>query len=320
MPSLNRHQLASLWFGVLLIIAIGLVPPWREATGARHLLNYAPIVSPPASTPLSGVTIDFARLAVEWVMASVLTGGLVASFKKERQGSLGGEASKAGGIELGAIDREGLNRENVFQSALKAKAQGSVESAGLNGSSGGDSSCNGQTMTVLDFPGENFGELLVESKDDPDYWESYSTAAGAVAVPKDKHLQLELTRGKALDLRKLESLPADAFYSMDLSGSMVTDSDLAHLRHFTALQELDLSDTTVSDLGIKNLSALTGLRKIWLDRTRVSATGLEYLADLAKHGELIKISLVGAQAKELEVDASKECFRQKCEVVLGDGD
>lgn len=299
MSPLNRNQLASLWFGVLLIVAMGLMPPWREATHERNLLTYAMIFSPPPPTP-SGVTIDFSRLIVEWVLAVVLTGGMIATFQKEdeRRAQRSGQThSNQPSVTGQPVDAVQASSAGVVASQPTAPKSPLVPSG-----------------PTLDFPQESIGEVLVESADDPEYWETYASATGKVAIPLGKRLQLEVEKGKLVDFGKLEHLPADAFYSIDLSGSQVSDSDLKPIARFIGLRELDLSDTLVTDVGIKNLSALTNLQKIWLDNTRVTDKGL---ADLAKHTELIKISVTGTDIKEPDVDALAGAFQQKCDVVLG---
>jgi hypothetical protein len=305
MPPLNRNQLSCLWFGVLLIIAMGLVPPWREATGARNLLDYAVIFMPPPSTLTSGVTIDFSRLVVEWILALVLTGGLIATFQSEGEGRH--ELAKSGS---GSKKAPPVLPDNAPISTKPTVVQGREQiSSQLQAHSAAESG------PVLKFPQESIGELLVESAEDPEYWETYSAAAGKVALPIGKRLQLELEKDRIIDCHKLESLPAEAFFSIDLSNSKVTDADLKAIGRFVGLRELDLSDTLITDVGIKNLSALTNLQKIWLDNTRVTDKGL---ADLANHTELIKISVVGTQINEPAVDALAGAFQQKCDVVLGD--
>jgi len=352
MPPLNRNQLSCLWFGVLLIVAMGLMPPWREATAARNLLGYAPIYNPPLATLTSGVTIDFSRLVVEWILALVLTGGLIATFQQEGQqdaqqevrrdaqrddepgmqpgNKQGNKQGMQQGMQQGSEGSDSRILEPSGERTAMDKAQ-TLPKAGINEGSRHTASSQSQSQfqtqsqpqqaapaepkgPSLHFPQEAIGELLVESVDDPEYWESYSAAAGKVALPQGKRLQLEVEKNETVDLHKLESLPQDAFFSIDLSSSKVTDSDLKAIGRFVGLRELDLSDTLITDVGIKNLSALTNLQKIWLDNTRVTDKGL---ADLAKHTELIKISVVGTQINEPEVDALAGAFQQKCDVVLG---
>jgi Leucine-rich repeat (LRR) protein len=169
---------------------------------------------------------------------------------------------------------------------------------------------------VLNFPAnQSIGEILIESEDDADYWESLAPAKGAVKLPSGRHIQFELSKDSVPALDALTKLSADTFYSIDLSASRISDADLKTIQHFSDLSELDLSDTSVTDEGIKHLSALTKLKKLWLDNTGVTEQGLENLRNL---GQLTKVSLIGVKVTEPEVQTLKSKF-SNCEIVLQEG-
>jgi hypothetical protein len=154
---------------------------------------------------------------------------------------------------------------------------------------------------------------LVESEDDQEYWEFFAHAAGSVSVPFDRRVQLELGRDAVVNISHLSALPSDAFYSLDFSGSSLSDEDLNHVRHFTELRELDLCDTSVTDLGIKSLAGLSKLKKVWLDNTRVTDKGLE---ELANHREMEKVSIIGTQIDAPAAQSLLKVFPGKCALVL----
>ena len=317
MNLLNREQLASLWVGIIGISLMGLMPPWREATGNGNPLIYAPISQPPISLSGLGVTIDYSRLSVQWLIAVFITGGLIASFHKVQAGvspssdkhePAGSSGQAASGLKAERDQAQaGLHERRGNETQHGSSGSGIVENKARE-----KSSVSGRTLT---FPKETIGDLLIESDEDPDYWEFYSQASGTVSIPTGKRLQFELLKNAEPRLAPLKSLPADAFYSLDFSGSRLSDSDLENIGHLAGLRELDLSDTSVSDLGIKSLSGLPNLQKLWLDNTGVTDKGLE---ELSNHRELAKISLIGTQLNGPSVQSLVKSFPQKCELVLED--
>ena len=295
MNLLNSRQLASLWGGIAAIALMGLMPPWREAAGLGQPLTYAPIFNPPISA--TGVNIDYGRLSVQWLIAIAVTGGLLASYQKIAQSGSSvktsdDDAAASAGVKAD-ISRPGKD--------YKAHPEDGSTQAGL------------KKVRTLAFPAQSIGELLVESDDDQEYWEFFAHAAGSVAVPFNRRVQLELDKSGNKNISHLSGLPADAFYSLDFSGSEVLDADLKHVAHFTELRELDLSDTSVTDLGIKSLSGLSKLKKVWLDNTEVTDKGLE---DLSNHREIEKISLIGTHIDTPVAQSLLKIFPGKCELVL----
>ena len=74
----------------------------------------------------------------------------------------------------------------------------------------------------------------------------------------------------------------DRIYKIDFSGTLVTDQDLSHLKHFRNLTHLDLSSTNVSDLGLSYLTHASSLEYLNLHNTKVSDQGLKSLSNLKK--------------------------------------
>jgi len=88
-----------------------------------------------------------------------------------------------------------------------------------------------------------------------------------------------------------------------LTGSKVTDAELADLRELEQLQGLDLeSCTSITDAGLEHVRRLTRLQVLFLDGTQVTDAGLTYLQDLKQLEELSlgQVSDVGiVQLKEV---------------------
>jgi hypothetical protein len=328
MNLLNTKQLASLWGGILVLAILGLVPPWRDATGAGNPLSYAPIFTPPSLQTAGGVTVDYARLLIEWLITAVITGGLLASFQKVNEGAAAGLAARANaaqpaaGVPFPGVTTVNSSSESVIESPTVATAKTAESKSQPDAATSEKARKNGsvrelKTVRTLTFPSESLGYLLVESEDDDEYWEVFAQAVGKVAVPFGSRIQLELAQSAAGNISHLDTLPSDAFYSLDFSGSSLSDEGLKHIEHFSELRELDLSDTSVTDLGIKSLSGLSKLKKVWLDNTRVTDKGLE---ELANHRELEKVSLIGTRIDGPAAQSLLKVFPGKCALVLEEND
>ncbi len=93
---MNAKQKAFLWLGIIAFVLMGIFPPWFypiniEGLKSRTNVDYKSILSPPEAIGenkyegLIGASIDFSRLAVQWVMVAVITGGFVVSLKNSRK-------------------------------------------------------------------------------------------------------------------------------------------------------------------------------------------------------------------------------------------
>lgn len=82
------------------------------------------------------------------------------------------------------------------------------------------------------------------------------------------------------DLWPLRSLGPTDVQALDLSGLVVDDYELAHLRHLTGLFELNLHDTDVQGKGLRHLKAMTSLDVLDLSRTPLTDSGVVRLKPL----------------------------------------
>ena len=88
---MNTKQKICLWVGIVVIVFMGLYPPWisRAAIGSRHSdvgcewIWAAPELKSENSTYAAHLNIP--RLCVQWFVAVVVTGGLIVSFKDKKE-------------------------------------------------------------------------------------------------------------------------------------------------------------------------------------------------------------------------------------------
>ncbi|HEV3261077.1 MAG TPA: protein kinase [Gemmataceae bacterium] len=88
------------------------------------------------------------------------------------------------------------------------------------------------------------------------------------------------------DLAALTDAEFDRVESLDLTGTAVTDADLAKLEGLAALTKLSLAGTKVSDAGLVRLKPLTALRRLDLAGTAVTGADLSPLEGLTALTEL----------------------------------
>lgn len=87
-------------------------------------------------------------------------------------------------------------------------------------------------------------------------------ARGDVAVPGGCAPRLVVEPSAARDLSFLTRLQPDDVDSLELTQTQVTDEQLRHVAHLSALPRLSLSDTDVTDRGLVHLRPLASLQ--WL--------------------------------------------------------
>lgn len=286
MNPLNENQKLWLWLGILVIVAMGLYPPWKLITETPTSFGF--LYAPPPGQ----VKLDYSRLSVEWVMAAVVTFGLVLS------------AQKSGAVEKSTSASASANSSSTSAKSASAEAKSSLPSS------------KSESSQSIKFPDTSLGEVLVESHDDPDYWEGIGEACGVVRIPTGSNVQLEVRKEKPMHLAALKSLDPHALQSIDFSESAVEDEDLQYLLHFKKLYEIDLSHTSISDEGVEQLSKVHSLRKIWLDNTKVTDASLETLKKLQ---ELTKVSLTGTDVAESSIRELKDAFPKNCEIIMASG-
>lgn len=284
MKPLNAKQLSAMWTGIALMVAMGSYPPWKEGGSEGNPANFAPLFAPPhAEVGKPGFQIDFSRLGLMWAMAAIMTIGLIVS----RQDGAGRPSEKPSGGQI-----PGSQSANASQALAN----------------------DAHVAHVLIFPNEkSLGDLLLDSPNDPDYWELFGPAQGIVKVPKGQRVQLEIAKDNPVDLSKLSLLPDESIYSLDLSGSKVKDKDFVHIERLSALAEIDVSETGISDEALDSLSRIKSLRRIWLDGTGVTKQGIIKLASLDK---LKKVSLVDTKIDQVQLADLPEQFKMRCQFVF----
>lgn len=93
---MNRKQKTVLWLGIIAFVLMGLFPPWfysinvqglksRRNTGYKSILSAPEAIGEGRFQELIGANIDFSRLAVQWAMVAVITGGFIVSLKNSRK-------------------------------------------------------------------------------------------------------------------------------------------------------------------------------------------------------------------------------------------
>jgi hypothetical protein len=107
----------------------------------------------------------------------------------------------------------------------------------------------------------------------------------------------QVTDAELADLAELKELKF-----LWLSNTKVTDAGLAHLAGLTSLRWLGLSKTKITDAGLTHLRGLQNLQLLRLKHTKVTDAGLAHLAGLT---ELADVSLEGTEV----TDAIRERLR-----------
>lgn len=82
---MNRKQKIIIGVGAVIVLTMGLFPPWVITHGPDILLGtgtYAPIFNPPQYYGKWYYTIDATRLLIQWGMVIMTVVGLVLILKK----------------------------------------------------------------------------------------------------------------------------------------------------------------------------------------------------------------------------------------------
>lgn len=106
-------------------------------------------------------------------------------------------------------------------------------------------------------------------------WKKAGPAIGAVRVPVDQALRLDVKEGASEKLKLLKGLHPDDLQALFLYD--VCDADLDCVVHLTGLEELYLCGPELTDAALLCISTLTNLKRIYLYQTRISNSGLVYL-------------------------------------------
>ncbi len=84
-------QKIIMWFGILVIILMGLLPPWKKTFSYQGSYSEKPagyyfITYPPeAKIKVEGYKIDITRLGLQLIMVSLVTGGLIVTFGRKKR-------------------------------------------------------------------------------------------------------------------------------------------------------------------------------------------------------------------------------------------
>lgn len=308
---LSDRQKFNFMLGLIALCVIGSYPPWRLYGEQSRPLGFAPIFDPPTAALVPGVPgkidIDFSRLGLEVLMATLLTGGLLIIGG----GNSGpGINAKKGGFMERLAEAQAQARETILASQEAQRlAQQATAPAQAAASA---AAASDPRYTRIELPSNYYlGELLVESDDDPDYWDSFCPAKGVVNLPKNKKIQLELAKDIRVDLAFLAAFPAGTIHSIDASECKLTDEDVSNLTVMSGLKELDLTGTPITSSSVSKLRALGRLERLWLDRTLINDECVPALASLSK---LKKLSLTETKLNDLSLETLRKDL-SSCEVV-----
>ena len=85
---MNEKQLIVMWVGIIIIVLMGLFPPWLTvfADASRISLGYGFILIPPLPNAYryQFASIDFTRLLTQWTIVAAITAGLIITFKDKK--------------------------------------------------------------------------------------------------------------------------------------------------------------------------------------------------------------------------------------------
>lgn len=314
---LNDKQKKNLLLGMLAVVAMGVYPPWKEFGPVEKPSTFAPIYQPPSvSSGSTRLDIDFSRLGLEIFLAFAVTGGLVlaAGGRPDPQfiakgGTSGFTPTQPAGAFAGAFNQGSQAAQaNLANSASSQSGNGQSG----NGQSGGGQAQNAKTGIRVELPRDYYlGEVFVESDEDSEYWEDYCQAKGAIDLPKNKKVQLELAKDIKVDLSFLSAFPSGALYMIDASDTQVGDSDMSKLGSLDSVRELDLSGTTIGSTGVKGLKGLGRLEKLWLDGTAIDD---DCVPTLSSFSHLKKLSITETTLSELSIENLKKDL-PNCELI-----
>ncbi|MCP4640250.1 MAG: M48 family metalloprotease [bacterium] len=116
---------------------------------------------------------------------------------------------------------------------------------------------------------------------DEQSWQDAGPASGAVTIPADHEVRLDVGVTSAGGLAALKQLPPDALHMLALQNPETADRDLRHIEHLTGLRVLYLSWTKVTDAGLDSVKALRDLEKLTLPGW-ITTRGVARLSSLSR--------------------------------------
>jgi hypothetical protein len=108
--------------------------------------------------------------------------------------------------------------------------------------------------------------------------EYLAAARGAVVVPADAEIELEVDWNVRADLAPLSALQPDDLYSLQFRNVAMQPDELAYVQTLTGLRRLFCSETPIGDSGLAYVRALTCLETLWLHQAQVTDAGLTHVA------------------------------------------
>jgi len=259
--------------------------------------SYAPIFEAPPSRPdHAPMQIDLTRLLLQWAMVGMVVSGLIAT---------NAEAEESSGQKSGFPPKTARASNAQSPGQVVATQEAVVLDAA-------------PTRTLKFNDAVSIGGILIDSADDPDYWEWVADARGTVEVPAEGRLQLELLKDVKVDLGALGRSEMSAIASIDASDSLTDDDAVACIAALIDLQELDLSNSKVTSGCITHLTRLKNLEKLWLDGTALSDANVLAIAALSELPKLKKVSFENTCISDSSVISLKDTAKN-CQFVLSNG-
>ena len=116
-------------------------------------------------------------------------------------------------------------------------------------------------------------------------WRPLGQARDSVTVPGDSAVRLDVNLEAHEDPSPLKRLGADDLQWLSFRAwgpSTRTDHAISCIRHMTGLEGLDVAGTHVTDSGLAHIASLAQLRALLLEGNPVTDVGLVHLAALTK--------------------------------------
>lgn len=144
------------------------------------------------------------------------------------------------------------------------------------------SSAASAIRTVTFLPDRSVGQVYVRNTLSRNFldWRKLGQAIGAMAVPSNTSLRLDVEKGRAADLDLLTGLSANDLHGCYLYG--VNNADLAHVLRFRGLEELYISGAGITAEGLIHLLELSSVERLYLYDTLIGDEGIVYLKYLKR--------------------------------------
>lgn len=262
-------------------LAPGAVEVLSELRGLR-ILDLSGAAVPDAELLLLGNLLLLTELDLSGVPLRPATIESIGTLTALRKLELSGAPLKE--TDLGPLSALGsLEELNLFDIALSAESVSNLRAALPQ--------CavrvSKRETTRITFPGDGaVGVLWFRDPNSPDgNWRRLGEAAGAVEVPSDAELRLEVDPGIS-KFQWLNSPAMDRVHELCLAGTGIDDGALASLRTTASLRALDVHGTALSNGAMVEVARMTNLRSLRLSQTAVTDEGLTSLSSLTALEEL----------------------------------